>query len=72
MVKIFLGLLLGVAIGVVCRLAALPLPAPPVLTGAILVVSMTLGYIVLDRLPRLAEARNRKHCGGPTGDTKEG
>lgn len=70
--KIALGLLLGVAIGVICRLASLPLPAPPVLTGALLVVSMTLGYIAVDRLPRLSEARNRKHCGGPTGDTREG
>ena len=70
--KIALGLLLGVAIGVVCRWAALPLPAPPVLSGALLVVSMTLGYLAADRLPRLGEARNRKHCGGPTGDTREG
>ena len=70
MVKIFLGLLLGVAIGVVCRLVALPLPAPPVLTGAILVVSMTLGYMAMDHVANLRPAKHRKDCGGPTGDVK--
>ena len=72
MVKIFLGLLLGVAIGVVCRLVALPLPAPPLLTGALLVVAMTLGYMAMDHVANLRPAKHRKDCGGPTGDTKEG
>lgn len=43
--KIALGLLLALAIGVVCRLAAIPLPAPPVLFGALLVLATTLGYV---------------------------
>jgi XapX domain-containing protein len=41
--KIALGLLLALAIGVVCRLAAIPLSAPPVLLGALLVLAMS-GY----------------------------
>lgn len=48
--KVTLGFLLAFAIGVVCRLAAIPLPAPPMLIGALLVVAMTLGHIVTDRL----------------------
>jgi XapX domain-containing protein len=40
-----LGLLLGFVIGMGCRWLDLPLPAPPKLTGALLVVTMTLGFI---------------------------
>lgn len=68
--KIFLGFLVALGIGVVCRLAALPLPAPPVLVGALLVVAMTLGYIAVDRWTACGTARHRDLCGGPTGDTK--
>jgi XapX domain-containing protein len=67
--KIGLGLLLGVAIGAVCRLLHIPSPAPPVLTGALLVVSMTLGYIFTDRYAART-ALNRQHCGGPDGQTR--
>lgn len=67
--KIALGLLLGLAIGVVCRLAGLPLPAPPVLLGALLVLAMTLGYLAVDRLMSARPAKSRPLCGGPTGET---
>lgn len=40
-----LGIILGFAIGAGCRWLDLPLPAPPKLTGAFLVVAMTLGFI---------------------------
>ena len=40
-----IGILLGLAIGVGCRVLDLPLPAPPKLTGALLVVVMSLGFI---------------------------
>lgn len=42
--KVVLGLMLALAISVACRLAGIPLPAPPVLIGALLVVFMTLGF----------------------------
>ena len=42
------GLALGLAIGAVCRWWDLPLPAPPRLTGAMLVVCMTLGFVATD------------------------
>ncbi len=65
--KIALGLLLAFTIGVVCRLVFIPLPAPPVLIGALVVLSMTLGYVAVDRLAGHREARHRHLCGGPTG-----
>lgn len=34
------------AIGIVCRAMGIPLPAPSKLTGALLVVVMTLGFLV--------------------------
>jgi len=42
------GLLLALAIGVVCRLAAIPLPASPRTIGALLVVAMTIGFLGTD------------------------
>ena len=69
--KIALSLLLALAIGVACRLAAIPLPAPPVLIGALLVVAMTLGYVATDRFAAYREAKSKPLCGGPSGETKE-
>lgn len=46
--KIALGLALALAIGVACRLAGIPLPAPPRVVGALLVVFMTLGFLGTD------------------------
>jgi XapX domain-containing protein len=70
MMKIAIGLALGVLIGVLCRLAGIPLPAPPALVGALLVLSMTLGYLAAERVAAHREARHRALCGGPTGETR--
>jgi XapX domain-containing protein len=43
-----IGLLLGFLIGVGCRWFDLPLPAPPRIVGALLVVFMTLGFLGVD------------------------
>ena len=43
-----LGIALGLLIGVVCRWFDLPLPAPPHIVGALLVVAMTLGFLAMD------------------------
>ena len=67
--KIALGLLLAFAIGVACRVVEIPLPAPPVLIGALLVLAMTLGYVITDRFASQREARSKAFCGGPTGET---
>ena len=66
--KILLGLIVGFGIGIGCRFAGLPLPAPPVLVGALLVVSMTAGYLLVDRLATQRACTTRKLCGGPTGE----
>ena len=66
--KVAIGLALAFAIGAVCRLTAVPLPAPPVLIGALLVVAMSVGYAVTDRFAAHREARHRTLCGGPTGE----
>lgn len=62
-----MGIVLAFAIGVACRLSGVPLPAPPVLTGALLVVAMSGGYVLMDRLSAKRDARHRKNCGGPSG-----
>ncbi|WP_417811522.1 DUF1427 family protein [Thalassospira alkalitolerans] len=45
---IFLGLGMGFFIGAGCRWFDVPLPAPPKLVGALLVVAMTTGFLVTD------------------------
>lgn len=50
MLKIAVGLVLGFIFGAVCRLFDVPAPSPPTLFGAFLVVSVTLGYIAVDRI----------------------
>jgi len=42
------GLVLGFGIGAACRWFEIPVPAPPRIVGALLVVAMTLGFIVAD------------------------
>lgn len=70
--KVALGFALAFLIGVACRLAALPLPAPPVVIGALLVVAMTVGYALTDRFAVQREARHRALCAGPTGAPRAG
>lgn len=50
MIKTVIGLLLGLLIGVACRWFDVPVPSPPKLIGALLVVAMTVGYIATDKL----------------------
>jgi XapX domain-containing protein len=63
--KIVLGLLLALGVGIVCRLAGLPLPAPLALTGALLVLAMSAGYELVDRFASHRPATQRENCGGP-------
>lgn len=70
--KIVIGLLLGACIGVLCRFGGIPLPAPPALVGALLVLAMTCGYILVDRFAAHRAAHTRALCGGPTGVTARG
>ena len=43
-----IGILLGFSVGVGCRWFDLPLPAPPRIVGALLVVAMTVGFLGAD------------------------
>lgn len=68
--RIVLGCVLAFAIGVLCRLSGIPLPAPVALLGGLLVVAMTVGYVLIDRYVARRESRTRELCGGPSGLTR--
>lgn len=72
--KIAIGFALAFAIGVICRLVGIPLPAPPAIVGALLVVAMTAGYLITGRYALKRPNKHEPLCGGPTGTvaTKEG
>jgi len=72
-IKILAGLILGLFIGAACRWFDIPLPGPPKLLGALLVVSVTVGYMATDKLiatrfSSKGPASTKDMCGGPTGD----
>ena len=73
MIKIVAGLILGLLIGAACRWFDIPLPGPPKLVGALLIVAITVGYLATDKLMAAKFASKglpvtRELCGGPTGD----
>lgn len=47
--KIALSFVLALAIGAATRVFGVPLPAPPALVGALLVLAMTLGHLAADK-----------------------
>lgn len=67
--KLFLGLALGLTIGALCQVFVIPVPAPPVIEGALLVVAMTLGYSTVDRFVD-KPCESKQHCGGPDGNSQ--
>jgi XapX domain-containing protein len=64
--KAALGIFIAFATGFICRTLGIPSPAPPVLTGALLVLAMTVGYVSTDRLMARRTARWRDRA-GPNG-----
>ncbi|HEX7049260.1 MAG TPA: DUF1427 family protein [Longimicrobiales bacterium] len=46
------GILVALAIGGLVRLLRLPIPAPPTLYGALMVLGLTTGYLAVDWLLR--------------------
>lgn len=70
--KIAAGMILAILIGVACRLFDIPVPSPPRLVGALLVVAMTIGYLATDKLictkfAGKGSATTNELSGGPTG-----
>ena len=70
--KLLIGVAISFAVGVGCRVFDIPVPSPPVLPGALLVVAMTAGYSGADRFfTQTANIVTTKHlCGGPTGEVR--
>ncbi len=52
-----LGLALAFLLGVACRWFKIPVPSPPKLLGALLVVATTIGYMAADNYLAKAEER---------------
>jgi XapX domain-containing protein len=50
--KSVIGLFLAFAVGAGCRYFDIPVPSPPKLLGALLVVATTLGYLAADHYLR--------------------
>jgi XapX domain-containing protein len=46
--KGLIGLLVGFVLGAMCRWLDIPVPSPPKLLGALLVVATTVGYMAAD------------------------
>ena len=46
------GILVALAIGGLVRLLRLPIPAPPTIYGALMVLGLTVGYLAIDYLLR--------------------
>jgi XapX domain-containing protein len=48
--KGLIGLSVGFLLGAMCRWLDIPVPSPPKLLGALLVVATTVGYMAADRV----------------------
>ena len=48
--RLVFGFLLAFGIGGFCRISRIPSPAPQAIIGSLLVVAMSTGYVLADRL----------------------
>jgi len=48
--RLVFGFLIAFGIGIFCRVARIPSPAPQAIIGSLLVVAMSTGYVIADRL----------------------
>ncbi len=48
--RLVFGFLVAFGIGIFCRVARIPSPAPQDVIGSLLVVAMSTGFVVADRL----------------------
>lgn len=72
--RLLIGILVSLAVGAGCRFFDIPVPSPPVVPGAVLVIAMTLGYSVTNRLLQKSGdyATTSQLCGGPIGTSSAG
>jgi XapX domain-containing protein len=45
----WVGILVALVIGGIVRLLRLPIPAPPTIIGALMILALTVGYLIVDR-----------------------
>ena len=50
MARLVVAYVLAFGVGMFCKYFEIPAPAPPVIPGALLVVAMTFGYVVGDKV----------------------
>lgn len=69
--RLLVALVFSGMIGAGCRFFDIPVPSPPIVPGALLVLAMTTGYSGVDRwmAKRAPPAITTHLCGGPTGST---
>ena len=67
--KLLIGVLVSFSVGIGCRYFDIPVPSPPLIPGALLVLAMTIGYSSTNAfLNRKGKEATTVHlCGGPTG-----
>jgi XapX domain-containing protein len=67
--KLLIGILISFVVGAGCRYFDIPVPSPPVVPGALLVLAMTIGYSSTNAYlnSRNRPATTAHLCGGPTG-----
>jgi XapX domain-containing protein len=63
MVKTFIGLLVAFSLGVACRVFGIPSPAPPLIMGALLVMAMTIGHLLMDGVMMRFSRRHKNLVG---------
>jgi XapX domain-containing protein len=70
--KVLLGLLIGFLLGALCRWLDIPVPSPPKLLGALLVVAITLGYMAMDGFIARRHPAQETHDSARTSAAGEG
>jgi XapX domain-containing protein len=56
---------IALLIGAGCRWFEIPVPSPPKLIGALLVLTMTVGYLATDRLIARTQAATQRRSSAP-------
>ena len=65
-----IAFLIALLIGAGCRWFEIPVPSPPKLIGALLVLTMTVGYLATDRLIARSQAATH-HRSSARPDTQQ-